>query len=77
MIIETTAQLIARIQTLPRTHKCVTTYANGEVHEVPAVSESAAKNHAVMKRRLIGRDLKVRGEPGKTVRIVSVEVVAL
>jgi len=50
---ETTAQLIARIQALPRTHKCVTVWANGKTTRVDAVSESAAENHAVLMRRAI------------------------
>lgn len=45
--------LIAKIQALPRTHKCVTVWANGKETRVDAVSESAAENHAVMMRRAI------------------------
>jgi hypothetical protein len=46
-------ELIARIQALPRTHKCVTVWANGKETRVDAVSESAAENHAVRMRRAI------------------------
>lgn len=61
----------------PITHHVVTTYADGTVREFGCRSKAAAENHAVLDRRNIGRTLKVRGEPGKTVQIVNVEVVAL
>lgn len=71
-----TSELIARIQALPKTHKYVSTYSDGSTKEVFAVSKAAAENGAVFPRRLIGRNLIDR-DTGKTVRIVSVEVVAL
>lgn len=66
-------QLIAAIQALPRTHKCITVYADGSTREVPAISEKAAENHAVMKRRVLGHDLIDR-ETGKACRLVAVRV---
>lgn len=69
--------LIAAALAAPKTHKVVTTYADGRVREFATRSEQTAESHAVMDRRNIGRDLLVRGEPGKTVRIVSVAVVKI
>lgn len=66
-------QRIAAIQALPRTHKCVTIYADGSTREVAAISENAAESHAVMKRRALGRDLIDR-ETGKPCRLVAVRV---
>lgn len=71
-----TAELLARIQAMPHTHKVVTTYADGKVREFTTRSEKTAKNHAVLDRRNIGRDL-IERETGNIVRIVSVEVVEI
>lgn len=69
----TAEEKIAAILALPLTHKVVTTYADGRVREFGTRSLGAAENHAVLDRRNIGRDLKVRGTD-QIVRIVSVEV---
>lgn len=77
--------LILAALAMPLTHKVVTTYADGRVREFATRSRQTADNHAVLDRRNIGRDLIVRGtekwsggklvSKGRTVRIVSVEVV--
>lgn len=71
-----THPLIAAALAAPKTHKVVTTYADGAVREFETRSLQTAENHAVLDRRNIGRDLISR-ETGKTVRIVSVEVKAI
>lgn len=60
----------------PKTHAVVTTYACGKVRRFETRSLATAENHAVGPRRNIGREL-IERETGRTVRIVSVEVVAL
>jgi len=70
------ATRIAAQLATPKTHKVVTTYADGRVREFETRSEQTAENHAVLDRRNIGRDLISR-ETGETVRIVSVEVVRI
>lgn len=47
------SEMITRIQSSPRTHKCVTVWANGMETRVDAVSESAAENHATIMRRAV------------------------
>lgn len=71
-----THPLIAAALAAPKTHKVVTTYADGRVREFETRSELTAENHAILDRRNIGRDLISR-ETGEIVRIVSVDVVAL
>lgn len=71
-----THPLIAAALAMPMTHQVVTTYADGRVRTFKTRSEQTAENHAVLDRRNIGRNLANR-ETGKTVQIVSVEVVAL
>lgn len=68
-----THPLIAAALAAPKTHKVVTTYADGRVREFETRSLQTAENHAVLDRSKIGRDLISR-ETGKTVRIVSVDV---
>lgn len=68
-----TRPLITAALNAPKTHKVVTTYADGRVREFETRSELTAANHAVLDRRNIGRDLISR-ETGQAVRIVSVEV---
>jgi len=68
-----THPLIAAALAMPKTHKVVTTYADGRVRTFETRSEQTAENHAVLDRRNIGRDLISR-DTGKTVRIVSVTV---
>lgn len=71
-----THPLIAAALAMPKTHKVVTTYADGDVYEFQTRSERTAENHAILDRRNIGRDLIDR-ETGKTVRIVSVTVLPI
>lgn len=66
----------------PKTHAVVTTYACGKVVQFETRSLATGENHAVGPRRNIGRELIERDDvtlelTGRTVRIVSVEVVAL
>lgn len=71
-----THPLIAAALAMPKTHKVVTTYADGAVREFETRSLQTAENHAVLDRRNIGRIMLERGT-NRQVRIVSVEVVAL
>jgi len=68
-----THPLIAAALAMPKTHKVVTTYADGSVREFETRSHQTAENHAVLERRKIGRDLIDRMS-GKTVRVVRVVV---
>jgi hypothetical protein len=68
--------LVARLLAAPKTHKVVTTYADGRVREFASHSLASAENHAVLDRRKIGRDL-IDHMTGKTVRVVSVDVVPI
>ena len=71
-----THPLIAAQLAKPKTHKIVTTYADGAVHEFEARSLAAAENHAVLDRRHIGRVMLERGTD-REIMIVSVEVKAI
>lgn len=68
--------LITAALAAPKTHKVVTTYADGTAKSFETRSLASAENHALGERRKIGRDLLSR-DTGETVRVVSVEVVAL
>ncbi len=70
------ASFIAAQQSKPKTHKVVTTFADGATRDHLTASEAQANNYAVGERRKIGRDL-IKRETGATVRVVSVDVVAL
>ena len=72
-----THPLIAAALAMPKTHKVVTTYADGRVREFATRSEQTAENHAVLDRRNIGRDLIEREFPHRRVRIVSVVVMKI
>jgi hypothetical protein len=72
----TTHPLISAALAAPKTHKVVTTFADGRTREQETHSAASAENHAIGERRKIGRDLIDR-VTGKTVRVVSVEVVAM
>lgn len=65
--------LIAAAIAAPKTHKVVTTYADGRVREFETRNLITAENHAVIDRRKVGRDLIDR-DTGDTVRVVSVTV---
>lgn len=71
-----TEAFLQRILALPKTHAVVATYECGKVYRNEAHSLKSAENHAIGWRRKIGRPLISR-ETGETVRVVSVEVVAL
>lgn len=60
----------------PMTHKVITLYADGAIKTHETRSAAAAENWATGECRKIGRNLIDRAT-GKTVRVVSVEVVAL
>jgi hypothetical protein len=68
--------LIAAALAAPKTHKVVTTYADGAVREFATRSLVTAENHAVLECRKIGRDLIDR-ITGAKIRVVKVEIVAL
>jgi hypothetical protein len=68
--------LLARRLAAPKAFAVVTTYADGRVIDHKTETRAQAENyHAHMSPR-IGRDLIDR-ETGKTVRVASMEVVAL
>lgn len=68
-----TNPLIAAALAMPKTHRVVTTYADGTTRQHETRNLASAENHAVGERRKIGRDLIDR-ETGNTVRVVSVTV---
>jgi len=57
----------------PKTHKVVTTYADGRVREFETRSLATAEGHAIGERRKVGRGLIDR-MTGEAVRVVSVTV---
>jgi hypothetical protein len=65
--------LITAALAAPKTHKVVTTYADGATREHLTRSEATAEMYAVGERRKVGKDLLSRD--GETVRVVSVDVV--
>lgn len=65
--------LIQKHLAKPKTHKVVTRYDSGEVHEFECPSLKQAENHAIGPRRKIGKPLIDR-KTDKVVRIVSVTV---
>lgn len=60
----------------PKTHAVITTYASGAAKRHETRSAKTAEMFAIGERRKIGRNLIDR-ETGATVRVVSVEIVAL
>ncbi|MDK4727453.1 hypothetical protein [Rhizobium phaseoli] len=71
-----TEAFLQRILALPKTHAVVATYECGKVYRYEAHSLKSAENHAIGWLRKIGRPLISR-DTGETVRVVSVDVVAL
>ena len=65
--------LIAAALAAPKTHKVVTTYADGRIREFPTRCVASAETHATGERRKVGRDLIDRAT-GRTVRVILVEV---
>jgi hypothetical protein len=71
-----THPLILRELSKPITHNVVTTYADGTARVHGTRGPGQAENYAIGERRKIGRDL-VNRNTGKTVRVVSVDIVEL
>jgi hypothetical protein len=71
-----THPLIAAALSAPKTHKVVTTYADGSTKGHLTAGVAQANNWAIGERRKVGRDLIDRAT-GKTVRVVSVEIVEI
>lgn len=71
-----TPSIIAAILTKPITHKVVTTWTDGQVNSLDVRSMAQAKNHEITMSRMAGRDI-IRRETGETVRVVSIEIVAV
>lgn len=65
--------LIAAALAAPKTHKVVTSYADGSTKEHLTASVSQANNWATGERRKIGRDL-INRATGLTVRVISVDI---
>jgi hypothetical protein len=72
----TANMLIQAALAAPKTHAVLTAYADGRVKRHETRSLATAENHAIGERRKIGRDLIDR-QTGRTVRVVSVEVVGI
>lgn len=70
------AALINAALNAPKTHVVISTYADGKEYRHEARCAKTAENWAVGERRKIGRDLISR-ETGKTVRVVSVEIMPI
>lgn len=68
--------LIAAALAMPHTHAVVTRFEDGATRKFTTRSEASANNYAVGERRKVGRAL-INRETGATVRVVSVDVVAL
>lgn len=71
-----THPLLAAALAAPKTHAVVTTYACGKARQHETRSAATAENYAFGERRKISRELIDRATGG-TVRVVSVEIVAL
>jgi hypothetical protein len=72
----TTPALVAEMLARPLTHKVVTTWSDGSTNELAVRSLAQAKNHKITMSHMAGRDLISR-ETGATVRVTSIEIVAL
>ena len=68
-----THPLIAKALAAPKTHKVITTYADGQTKEHLTASLAQANNWAIGERRKIGRELIDRST-GNSVRVVNIEV---
>jgi hypothetical protein len=71
-----TAALINAALNAPKMHVVISTYADGKTYRHETRCAKTAENWAIGERRNIGRDLISR-ETGKTVRVVSVEILPL
>lgn len=65
--------LIAAALAAPKTHKCVTLYADGAAVVFPTRNVASAEMHAIGERRKTGRELVSR-DTGKPIRVVDVYV---
>jgi hypothetical protein len=73
MPITATHPLIAAALAAPKTHKVITTYADGTVKRFDTRNLASAEMHAIGERRKIGRDLIDR-VTSKSVHVVSVTI---
>jgi hypothetical protein len=73
MPITATHPLIAAALAAPKTHKVITTYADGTVKRFDTRNLASAEMHAIGERRKIDRDLVDR-VTGKSVHVVSVTI---
>ena len=71
-----TAALLARRLAAPKSFNVVTTYAGGKTIDHLTETRGQAETYKAVRSGKIGRDL-ISSETGETVRIVSVEIVAL
>lgn len=69
-------ELIAKMQAMPKAFAVVTKFSDGTSRSHQTATRGQAENYAVGEGRKIGRVLLSR-ETGATVRVVSVDVVAL
>jgi hypothetical protein len=68
--------LIARAQTMPKTHRVVTLYECGKMRTHDTRCAASAENYATGERRKVGREFIDR-ETGLPVRVVAVETVEI
>lgn len=68
--------LISAALAAPKTHAVVITYSDGSEHRLETRSEVTARAHLEVYRGQMNRDIISR-ETGKTIRLMSREVVAL
>jgi len=68
-----THPLILAALAAPKTHRVLTTFADGSTRQFDTRSAASADNFAIGERRKVGRDL-INRETGATVRVVSVSV---
>jgi hypothetical protein len=71
-----THPLIAAALAAPKTHKVVTTYADGTIKRFDTRNLASAENHAIGERRKIGRDLidRVTGNVVRVIRVIVSEI---
>lgn len=65
--------MLSALAAAPKPFKVVTTYECGKVRSLDVHSAAAGETHAFGERRKIGRNL-IERETGRTVRVVSVEI---
>jgi len=72
----TAQEIIARRAAAPKNFNVLTTYADGKTIDHLTETQGQAEVYKAVRSGKIGRDL-ISNETGETVRIVSVEIVAL